>query len=386
MKINRILIYLHATQSPQMSWVMLDEHNKILESVYQGNIDEFKNPANDAEVFVIVPSQDIILSEVTLPKLSKQRLLQAIPFALEEHLIDDVETLHFAWKDYLANKTLPVAIVSHVKMTEWLDFLKTLNVTPQAFIPSVFLLSNDSPNWHVNTSQGECLVRTGEYKGFACEEENLEVLLDLKLAEEPQDQTISFTHSHLPMQQLLENNITQITTISFINLLQHRYQPKPKATKIKKIWQLAGLSGIACILLILLTDIVSLFILQHKSHALETQINTIYQRNFPQAKTLVAPKERMTDKLRRLSSSSHQNNFLLLLAKLAKSLKEAPGVRIQNLEFRDQQLTLETTSASFDNLDGFTKSLSGQMLSVKQQNSAAEGSQVKATLIIREGA
>ena len=68
-----IVIYIHD------EWVALDKNSQ------------------DAETIAIVPAQDVLLTTAELPKLSRQRLMLALPFALEEQLIDDV------FKDILKN-------------------------------------------------------------------------------------------------------------------------------------------------------------------------------------------------------------------------------------------------------------------------------------------
>ncbi|MHB1946863.1 MAG: type II secretion system protein GspL [Gammaproteobacteria bacterium] len=382
MKQERILIYLHP-KGVRDSLVAFDVSNQIIRSGTNVDLTQLSD-IKDGEVYVIVPMEDVLLAQVALPKLSRQRMLQALPFALEDQLIDDVEELHFAIGEYQADGTLPVAIVSRQKMTAWLNTFLEQGIAPRAFIPAIFALPYIASHWQINTYEDHCLIRTGQFSGFACEQENLETLLELKLAEEPQRESLNLIRTHLSEQQLLEN-MADITNLKYINLLQGTYQAKPQSTKIKKIWLLAGCLAAACLVLGFFDNLVAFFMLHNQHNKIETEINQIYQRNFPQAKAIVAPRARMEEKIRKLTGQAHQNNFLGLLGELGKSLSAAP-VRIQHMEFREQQLVLDVTASSFDNLDNFTRSLAQQGLSVKQQNAAAAGEQVKATLMIRAGA
>lgn len=383
---QRIIIYLHATDVTHASWVVTDDAGKIIQSIAEGDITTL-TPTAESEVYVIIPEQDILLTTAPLPKLSRQRLLQALPFALEDQLIDDVTDLHFAIGEYQTDGTLPVAIVSKEKMDNWLAQFVQLKLAPRAFIPAIFILPFSTTNvWHINSYNNIALVRTGKLTGFACEQENLNTFIELKLAEIPDSGSIHLERSEFSEQQLLEKQAHGIASLPYINLLQGEYRPKPQTTQVKNLWLRVCYLIIACVVLAFVGKIGSYFILHHEVNKIDTAINHIYKRNFPKATSIVAPHDRMAEKLRSLSGQASKNNFLALLGIIGKTLNETPGVHIQNLDFRDQQLMLELTGDSFDNIDSLMKRLTQQGLTVKQQNSAMAGSEVKATLLIRAGA
>ena len=62
----------------------------------KGDAAALAEAALDRINIVIVPSEDVLVTTVTLPKMNRSRLLQAIPYALEEQVIEDVDTMHFA--------------------------------------------------------------------------------------------------------------------------------------------------------------------------------------------------------------------------------------------------------------------------------------------------
>ena len=45
---------------------------------------------------VLVPGTDVLLAEPDLPLKPGVKLQQLVPYALEEHLADDIDDLHFA--------------------------------------------------------------------------------------------------------------------------------------------------------------------------------------------------------------------------------------------------------------------------------------------------
>jgi type II secretory pathway component PulL len=124
--------------------------------------------------------------------------------------------------------------------------------------------------------------------------------------------------------------------------------------------------------------------LHHQSSQLQTAINKIYQQQFPNAKVISAPKQRMAEKLNQLTNQSHTNPLLLWLAQLGNSL-DGSNIKIQQLEFNDNKLVIDIAAAKVDNIDVFTQNLAQQGLSVKQQNIITGGTQTTGTLIISDG-
>jgi general secretion pathway protein L len=377
---QRMIVFLHRSEPLIASWIVLDETGKIIQAVSEAPLTAgIKN----TEVLIIVPTEEVLLTQVSLPKMNRQRLMQALPFALEEQLIDDVEKLHFAIGEYQANHAFPVAIVAKQKMDAWIAALKAIEISPAAIFPSVFILPVAEKAWFINSYAGVSTTRTGKFTGFACDEANLAELLKLKMAEEKEEiETVSSDYSHL---QLLEKYATDISDEPPINLLQSPYRSKRKATNTKRIWTLAGVLMCAWIILLLFSNIGSLIILHLQVKKIDNDIFQIYKRNFPQATSLVAPRERMQDKLKSTFAQANKNNFLALLALIGKSLSDNKEIHLQNLDFRDKQLTLDLIAGSFDSLDAFTEAMTQQGLNVKRQNAAIVGTTVKATLQISAG-
>lgn len=378
-----VVIYIHS-DGIHYSWVILDAANNITDRISKGDIHQL-SVTKDHEIYVIVPAESVFLTSVTLPKLSKPRLLQALPFALEEQLIEDVGELHFAVGEYRIDGSLPVAVIAKDKMAAWIQFFDERQLSPRAFIPAMFCLPYSEKAWQINSYEQNAIVRTGKWSGFGCESDNLETLLDLKLADEPNRDAIELFRTEFSPLSLLEQLSPHLEKANFINLLQSGFQAKPQGTKIKKIWMLACGLALAAILFAFVGNIISYFILSRDANKIETEINHIYKHNFPNATSIVAPRQRLTEKLRSLSGQAGKNAVLVILGKLTKSLNEIKGITIKNMDFREQQMTLDVLGESFDSLDGFSKNLMQQGLNVKQQNAATQGSQVKATLLIRTG-
>lgn len=375
---KRIILFLH--NSELGSWIVFSD-NTIIQSSQKSPLDTLTFSKNeDIECIVIVPAQDVLLTQVLMPKLGRDRLLQALPFAMEEQLIDDVENLHFAIGPYLTD-SFPVAVVAKQKMALWVETLKKINLKPAAIFPLNFVLPYEENHWVANTYDHISTVRTGKFSGFGCDESNLEVLLDTQKKE-----NITIVRSTDSEIKLLENNFTFIDDSPPINLLQGDFRGKRKSSQTKNIWKMAGILTAVFVGLLFLSNAISFFILYRQENMIQNNIIKIYKRNFPKATEMVSPRSKMEQKLKKVVTDQSKNNFLILLGLIGKSLSETKGIYFQHLEFHESQLTLELSASSFDDLDAFTKSLTNQGLSVNRQNAAVAGTQVKASLIVNTGA
>jgi general secretion pathway protein L len=397
---QKIIIFLHDSTLSGISWVTTTESGAIQEMCLTSTLAEASQNALQKEIVVIAPPEDVLLVDVKMPKLSRQRLLQALPYALEEQLLTDVHELHFAIGDFHADLPLSVAIVNKQKITAWLTELKQVGLAPTALVPAPLALPYNENNWHIVIQGNIAIVRNGTAQGFFCDKENLLELIQLKLAEEitpPEAIHLSavnedfvlpncgkIINKKLSEKQLLEYRSRDLTHTG-INLLQGPYLAKRKATQSKKVWRKVSYLVVACLGLFLFSNIISFLILHHHANSLETAINTIYQNNFPSAKSIVAPKQRMTEKLSMLTDSNHKNRLLLWLAYIGKSITQNPTFKIQELDFRNNQLSIDFSAPAFDSVDTFTQQLTQSGLTVKPEHVARNGSQVKGTLHITEG-
>lgn len=401
---KRLIIYLQTEHPESVSWATMNASGQIQQSASHGNWQDLSTFANLDDITVIVPQQDVLLTVAALPKLSRQRMLQALPFALEEKLIDDVHDLHFAIGDYQENNTLPVAVVKKQKMEQWLSLLKQVGIVPNKIIPATLALPYTPKNWHGCTINDSYLIRTDKYSGFVAEKNNLTTLLAIQLAntiEKPESlHWYSFANEPLPTEisNIILNDIDcsnknyfekideWIHNYSFINLLQGPFQAKQKTSLAKKIWLISACLFLSWIFLLFLNNLVSYFILEKNAKTTETAINQIYRHHFPAATSIVAPRERMEEKIKKSNALANKNPLLNLLASVGKSLDQSGGIRLQSLDFRESMLNLTILANSFNHLDTFSQSLKKQGLNVKQQNASMAGTEVKATLIISKGA
>jgi len=81
----------------RVSWMPADSRGQPLAAPQSGPLRQAAAAAGSRRLAVIVPRSDVLMTEVELPvKSGGVRLQQVVPYALEEQLAADIDTLHFA--------------------------------------------------------------------------------------------------------------------------------------------------------------------------------------------------------------------------------------------------------------------------------------------------
>jgi general secretion pathway protein L len=393
---RKIIIYFETTDLSQLSWLLVNEQSAPEQIILHGTLSELAQAAKnhpDAEIIGIATPADVLLTTAKLPKLNRQRLLQALPYALEEQLLTDVNELHFATGEY-SEAGLPVAIIAKTTLNTWLATLKENGIAPTIIIPAPLAMLYTENQWHIKIFGDSALVRTGPFCGFACDKNNLDKMLELKLADTTKPQAIfidNYTTEQFPKatqnfpEREFISGLIKSAGPPTLNLLQGAFQAKRKSTDAKKIWVLTAYVIGALLAVILCCNFISLLVLQHKAATLDTAIASIYKHNFPHATAIVSPKSRMSERLSLLANDNHKNRLLVWLAYLGKSMTQVKSLIIKQLDFRNNQLSLELFAPDLASLDTLTHSLQEQGLQVKQQNVTAVGKTATGTLIITDG-
>lgn len=94
----------------------------------------------DTRVIAVVPSEQVLHASVRVPVKSAARVLQTVPFALEEHLTEDVADLHFAIGRRQPDGSIPVAVVSVADMEGWQERIERTGLRAKSMYAQSALL------------------------------------------------------------------------------------------------------------------------------------------------------------------------------------------------------------------------------------------------------
>ncbi len=369
--------------------------------------DAAKSAAGIRDVWILVPSSQVTLTRVRVPTRQRQQLAQALPYALEEALVDDVETLHFAIGRRDADGAVATAVVARETMETWLARLQSAGIEPSLMTPDVLGLPLPATgHWSLCIDGALVLFRTGEQSGFACDRRNLDELISAlpdgerptALAlhrcndarddgwpyEPPPDLPIETIEHRRPLIALL---VDGLLSSSPLDLLQGRYS---RNRQLEQFWQharpaafLAGLLVVA----VLARDLVTSIGLERERQSLAEATESLYRATFPEDRRLVnlrVQAERHLEALRKAVSPGEEAAFFALMRQAAPVLSSTAGLRIQRLTYRNGVLSLRLTVPSLAVVEGLKERLGRQGGNeVRILNATSNDGRVTASLEIR---
>ena len=93
---NTLLMRADSVANDAWRWLRLDADGIPQGSIHIGSLHSAAGEGAGQRVVVLVPGTECLLTGVHIPGRNRQKLLRAVPYALEDQLSDEVENLHFA--------------------------------------------------------------------------------------------------------------------------------------------------------------------------------------------------------------------------------------------------------------------------------------------------
>jgi general secretion pathway protein L len=390
--------------SEQVSWC-LRQAQAGYGHVQTGTLDDALLLARERRLVVLLPSTDITLATVELPAQLQSapaaRLLQAVPYLLEERLAEDVETLHFAL-GRRRGAQLPIVIVAQERLGHWLKPFRDRGIVPAVLVPDLLCLPRiqdaQQPVWSVLLEGGQALVRSDACAGFCCETEALDDFL--ALASPPENlrlQIYPVERAELPALRLpaqtsasvahgLEYLVRGYDEAQSINLLQGEYAATPDYLNWFQPWRLTAALLAAWVVLGTLTLAVEYLRLRHELRGLEQTAETAFHGAFPQITRIVDLRAQAQQQLAALRRAGGAAGFLPLLQASSQVLGRVSGVQLQEIQFREGALHLALLAGDTQALDSLQQGFAqqpGLRLEVESANATGQGVQIRAVVKAR---
>lgn len=323
--------------------------------VQRGPLADLSSQSDGARQILVAPSEAVTLHRLALPSRKRSTWARAVPFALEDYLVEDIETLHFALGGAVDGGYLPVAVVDRILLSAWLETCDQAGLTPAAVVPDSLLLPWQNDEWSVLLEARRALVRTGRWEGFATERDNLALLLAQALAEAGETKPRCLRVWGAPATELAETEVelrpedTPIEPLALfasgyqpatvLNLLQGGYSRQAHWGRWLRPWRAAAALVGMTLLVQIAGQVYDYWRLQREVTALRTEIERTFKDALPEATRIVNPKVQMETRLRELAPSGG-SGFLELLYQGAQPLAHFPNVTLRGLGYRDGQLDL----------------------------------------------
>ncbi len=334
--------------------------------VEQASLESALSHAAGRRVVALVPSADVRLTSLQLPARQISKVIQAAPFALEDQLADDVETLHFAVGSRQGDAQWPVAVIARERIEQYLAVFAQHGVRPDALIPDVLALpAPEAQQFSVLIDGNEAIVRTALNGGFVCLRQDLE--LCLQLADPEREHTLriivprnqDFDPSTLPWRveplhgfsDPLEALLQHLKPNEAIDLLQGDYSARQDWLRVWRPWR-------AVAALLLVAGLMAAALHGVQAYRLGQELDTLrvanqhrYQQLFPAETRIVDLDAQLAQQLSRLGGKSSGAALLTLMNVTADAIAAVPGLTIQGVQFRESALYVGMSAGSLEALE-----------------------------------
>jgi general secretion pathway protein L len=387
-----------------------DEVQKILE----------QNAIEDVQIIGLVPANNINSTQVTIPGKQTRFVQQALPFAVEEQLTEDLNSVHLALGAKNPDGSYSVEVINRGLFECFYDALVETGYTINGIFSDASLLPikdidiaiGFEDNWALVNFEPHTVSRVKLFnlanyfesslvKDDDVETENSRKVscyippqqlesLKIILAELQQNDGVEFTSHDLniPLIELLCESWFQLGTQG-INLCQGEFKvASTNAPSLKKWTAVAVVAGIWFLLQVGL-DIGKGYYYQAEANKYEQQALQVYKNIFPAERRVTVNNLRRTlkGKLNIAGSSAGGHDFLSLLSETGYQYSQIPNndaIKFNSVNFSDQrkELTIELSAASFQQLDELKNALTSSGLGAKISSAINEKDSVRGRLSV----
>ncbi len=401
-----LVIRLPEDLSTDASWTVIDDAGTRIGEVGSGPLTDAANAQDQRQVLVLVPGTQTVATHAQLPVKSASKMLQVVPFALEEQLAGDVTRMHFAVGVRRENGDVPVLAVRRDRMQGWVDALNEAGVHAGRVMPETAGLPVTEGGYTVLMSEHEACIRDPD--GIACFID-LESLIDtLELMITPADDADAdaaqppihvFFDDATSVETLLEHIKARLPHTEFRrlpmgtlprlaaqaidspvpSLLQGEFSVRGKMDKFWRPWRTAA--SLAVVLLSATIAVKATEFIVHKKNYdnLRGQMSALYQSKVPGAS---ADERDPYGSLRRLvggdGPSAAESDFLDGLSVFATSITN-DKTYLEGISFSNGQMNLVIMAPNVPTLDALRIAISDQagwqatLTQTRDKDSSVEG-------------
>lgn len=407
----------HRPDSRDASWMSVDAAGHLVIPPQTGLLAEAAALAPARKVALIVPGNEVVALDAELPARAGARLLQAVPFALEEQLAEDVETLHFALGVRGENGRTGVNVVSRALLDGWLAELAAGGLSAAAVFADTALLP-DNPGQIVAWLEGEELhIRVPGQTPVSVPSSPLAGSMELAIPANVEASTLGLLLYATPQDwhtrsaefeamrdrfagfkvQLLPNGPLPLLATRVaqpgvgagapINLLQGELAPRTGSSGRLRPWRLAAGLAAAAVLLHAGSQLWALRRATAAESALDASIAAVVNATFPGESIAVdRARDRMEQQLLAIRSGGGSGGDLLpALAALAQARGASPDAELESLGFDAGTVDVRIKAKSAESLERINASLRNGGWQAELQGGTASADAYEGRIRIRAG-
>ncbi len=404
-----LLIHYNIDNEHQATWSLCNDAGELTGKITTGSLDELSEIASKYTAIVLLNSQCLHINQLQLPTQNFQKMLKAVPYAIEEFIAEDIEDFHFVISKNKHNNTTSVAGIDKTTLQNIIQIFQTANISVEKIIPDALCLAANDKQWVCLNYQENSYLQTNTLDGIVLSHDVLPYVLTNKLNDETQtipEKILLFCeqeNSSAFDELTIDNADIEIINIVYnrhplvvfcghykqaltLNLLQHKFKPKRKSSGYWQYWRLAASLAVVWLVLHLVLTGFQYSQLQQENNITKAKIEKIYKKAFPQSRKIVNPRVQMEQKLKELKSGAGKGNngLIFLLAESFGTLSsDKKNITLQSLTLRNNRMDIGLDSTNLQAVENLNNTLNNNT-KIKSEitSSSSEKDKVKGNLRI----
>lgn len=330
---------------------------------------------------LVVPVEACSAFAVHLPTLKARWLRQALPYAVEELLAEDVEQMHLALGEALEDGRHRVIALRRALLDGWVDQLQALGLNLGVIHVDADMLPRDGLQL---LSFGErCLLGgAGEVRLALCPEGWRELASVCEVPRKVYVERSSTVPAGLESMDRVEDGHLLLAAGrgTAVDLAQGEFILR-KSAAVSGLW--VALLGVAVLaaMLHLGSALAKTWYLQGQSAHYASASSVLYHELFPEDRRIVNLKAQFDEHLTRRDANA-RSHFIDLMAQVANAGKA--GVTLKQVDYSEmrKELALQVGAMDFAALEVFQQKLSELGLAVQLESASREEQGVIARLVL----
>ncbi|MGM0767680.1 MAG: type II secretion system protein GspL [Pseudomonadota bacterium] len=410
----------HSPEAQLYNWVL---HDASGDSQARGTADPravieqtlSQNALENVLLIGLVPGDEALFCVADIPAKQTRFIQQALPYAVEEQIAQDIDSVHLALGTRIEDG-FRVAAIDHARMESWVDlFSGWEHLRLDAIFPDAALLPETQAGWSICLDGDNAMLISDRGEWLSIQSRNL-AMFGYTMAAPPSEDvvaevpvTIYGTEQELEQQQSAISELraagrlkVRLETIELmplellahahhhhlsdpINLCQGSFGVKSGKASPLRAWK--PVIAVACVWFVIQLGVEVGMGYYHQQHADDTRERAmaIYRETFPNDQRTHAGNVRrvIEGQLRTLSSGGPSEDFITLMKYTGDQYAKVPqnqSITFNSINYSRSrgELVVDIRADSYDRMSALRSGLSKQGLeaqigSVVNESSGARG-------------
>lgn len=413
---NEHLVIRLAGDGHDAEWVVVDDTGACVHAPARGVLGDCTALAPGRRTWLLLPATDVLQASAELPPRLSGKLSQALPFALEDQLADDIDALHFA-PGPRADGQVPVRVVHRRCMDGCLSAARAAGLDLHKVVAASDGLP-DMPNTAVMlVENAQVVLRMPGHGLVASDARNIGPLLELWLSSPPPASADGALVPHhlriyiagdasrhepawapfreradsLEVHELGESALPRlaagVVTSSCINLLQGDYARRASWRAHWPRWRVAATFLVTALALQFAVEAAALWRLHRENDHLGRQLARAAAHAFPGVDDMTRIRVLLDDDRRggpsdAAGAGARGTAFLDSMDSISAALAAVREARLESINYRSGVVELQLRAPSASTLDAIRMVVEEDGLGAEIQSATAVGEEIQGRIRI----